>query len=100
MLDGQRLTIHRVGEQGLGLSNLIDGQTTFEANDLRTAVERAAVGSPQNYLARGWLDSSAIQDVDQRSAGPLRGTDRAEPPLLAVHWRVELPTTIASAFQA
>ncbi len=78
---------------------MIQIQTTLELYELRSANERAAVGSPQNHLACRGLDSSAVQDVDQRNAGPLRRADRPQPPLLAIYRRVKPPTTVAGAFE-
>src|SRR5262249_6351433 len=89
VLNGQRLAVHRVGQQHLCIPGDVDAEAPLEADALGASANRAAVGTSEDDLARFPADAGPVEDFGERNPRPLGGARRAEAPLLTLDLRAE-----------
>src|SRR6202007_807631 len=84
VLEGQGLTVHGVGEQGLALAGGVEGETSLEVDRAGVSLDRPAVGPAEHSFSGPWQDAGPVEDLGEWDAGPLRGADRPQSPGVAV----------------
>src|SRR5262245_49741994 len=70
MLEGQRLAVHRVGEENVTVARVVERKTALETDRARRIVRAPAVSAAEQDVLRTVLDAGTIQDFDQRHTRP------------------------------
>ena len=99
MPGGQRLAVHRVGQQGAGLQGVCHREAPLEVDGMRPAVDRAAIRAAEHHLMSTRLDPGAPENRRQGHAGPFRRAHRPESPLLPHGRRPVHPAPVPGAFE-
>ena len=99
MLNWERITVHRVGEQCVGVTRVFEREAPLEEDAFRRPFNASVVGAAENDLAGGGLQPGAVQHFDERHTGPLGGAHRTELPLLTFHGWVKASAAVACALE-
>src|SRR5262249_28815475 len=60
VLDGERLAVHGVRQQSVGVQRGVDGQAPLEVHGICPSLERAVVGAAEDDLRCGGQDPDAV----------------------------------------
>jgi hypothetical protein len=77
VLEREGVAVHGIGKYGLASAGRVEGKAALEIDLAQTSVHHAVVGPAEYYFSSFRQDAGAVEDLDERDAGPFCGADRS-----------------------
>src|SRR5262249_526063 len=100
MLNREGFAVHRICQQRVSISSLIDREAALEMNWIFVPGNGTAIRTAEQDLSSPGLDAGAIEHLHRRYPDPLRRAHGSQVPLLALDWRIEQHAAVAGALES